>query len=135
MYEHRLKPPIPRRAFLLRMARHGGIAAATLTVSLFIGMIGYHGFEKLPWLDGFLNSAMLLGGMGPVDPLKTEAGKLFAGFYALYAGLVFITVASLLGAPLLHRLLHRFHWEEQEKGDEETATVSPRKSARKKSPR
>jgi hypothetical protein len=113
MYEHRLQAPISRRAFLRRMARHGGIAAATLAVSLLIGMAGYHTFEGLPWIDGFLNSAMLLGGMGPVDPLKTEAGKLFAGFYALYAGLVFITVASLLGAPLFHRLLHRFHWEEQ----------------------
>jgi len=131
MYEHRLQAPISRRAFLLRMARHGGIAAATLTVSLFIGMIGYHGFENLPWIDGFLNSAMLLGGMGPVDPLKTEAGKLFAGFYALYAGLVFITVASLLGAPLLHRLLHRFHWEEQEQDDGDAAGGPRRKSRTK----
>jgi hypothetical protein len=114
MFEHRSEPLIPRRAFLLRMARHGGIVVAVLAFSLLIGMTGYHSFEGLPWIDGFLNSAMLLGGMGPVDPLKTEGGKLFAGFYALYAGLVFITVASLLGAPVFHRLLHRFHWEEQE---------------------
>src|SRR4051812_46695670 len=114
MFEHRSEPLIPRRAFLLRMAQQGSIAAGVLTFSLLIGMIGYHAFEGLPWIDGFLNSAMLLGGMGPVDPLKTEGGKLFAGFYALYAGLVFITVASLLGAPVFHRLLHRFHWEEQE---------------------
>lgn len=117
MYEPRIQRPISRSAFLRRMARHGGIAAATLAVSLLIGMIGYHTFESMPWLDGFLNAAMLLGGMGPVGELKTAAGKLFAGFYALYAGLVFITVTSLLGAPLFHRLLHRFHWEEQEKED------------------
>jgi hypothetical protein len=116
MYEQRWERPIPRRAFLLRMARHGGIAAAVLAVSLLVGIVGYHAFERLSVIDGFLNSAMLLGGMGPVDPPKTNAGKLFAGFYALYAGLVFITLASLLGAPIFHRLLHRFHWEEQEKG-------------------
>jgi flagellar biosynthesis protein FliR len=98
------------------MARHGGIAAAVLAASLLLGMIGYHLFESLRWIDAFLNSAMLLGGMGPVDPPKTEAGKLFAGFYALYAGLVFITVASLVGAPVFHRLMHRFHWEEQGEG-------------------
>jgi hypothetical protein len=119
MYERRWERPIPRRAFLLRMARHGGIAAAVLAVSLAVGIIGYHAFERLPVIDGFLNSAMLLGGMGPVDPPKTAAGKLFAGFYALYAGLVFITLASLLGAPIFHRFLHRFHWQEQKNGEEE----------------
>jgi len=101
------------------MARHGGIAAGVLAVSLLVGIVGYHAFERLSVIDGFLNAAMLLGGMGPVDPPKTAAGKLFAGFYALYAGLVFITLASLLGAPIFHRLLHRFHWEEQEKQDQE----------------
>lgn len=119
MYEHRLQPPISRRAFLARMARHGGFAFAVLAVSLVVGIVGYHTFEKLPVIDGFLNSAMLLGGMGPVDPPKTTPGKLFAGFYALYAGLIVITVASVIGAPIFHRLLHRFHWEEQEKGDTE----------------
>jgi hypothetical protein len=118
MYEHRWERPIPRRAFLLRMARHGGIAAVVLSVSLVVGIVGYHAFERLSVVDGFLNSAMLLGGMGPVDPPKSVGGKIFAGFYALYAGLVFITLASLLGAPIFHRLLHRFHWEEQEKGDQ-----------------
>jgi hypothetical protein len=100
------------------MARHGGFAAGVLAVSLLVGIAGYHAFERLPVIDGFLNSAMLLGGMGPVDPPKTTAGKLFAGFYALYAGLIVITVASVIGAPIFHRFLHRFHWEEQEKGDQ-----------------
>jgi hypothetical protein len=119
MYERRWEPPITRRAFLARMARHGGFAAGVLAVSLAVGIVGYHAFERLSVVDGFLNSAMLLGGMGPVDPPKTTPGKLFAGIYALYAGLIVITVASLVGAPIFHRLLHRFHWEEQEKKDAE----------------
>jgi len=73
-------------------------------------MAGYAHWEKLAWRDAFLNSAMLLGGMGPVDSPKTDGGKLFAGAYALYCGLIFLVAAGLVFAPLLHRLLHRFHW-------------------------
>ena len=87
------------------------LAAATLA----IGMAIYHFVEGLGWPDSFLNSAMLLGGMGPVNPIRTEGGKLFAGFYALYSGLVFLIAAGILGAPVVHRLLHRFHWEVSEK--------------------
>src|SRR4051794_2841419 len=117
MYEHRAQPLISTRAFFIRLARHGAIAVGVLAFSLFLGMAGYHLFEKLSWLDAFLNSAMLLGGMGPVDPPKTAAGKLFAGSYALYAGLVFITVAAIVGTPLFHRILHHFHADaEDEKG-------------------
>lgn len=76
-----------------------------------IGMWGYEHFEHLPWRDAFLNSSMLLGGMGPVDPLKTPGGKVFAGFFALYAGVVFLFSAGLLIAPVAHRILHKFHWE------------------------
>lgn len=75
--------------------------------------MGYVSIEHLSWIDAFLNAAMLLGGMGPVDPPKTDAGKLFAGIYALYAGLVFVVTAAMIFAPLLHRLLHRFHWNEK----------------------
>ena len=109
MYESRSQPLISRRAFLLRLSRHGVVAMGLLAVSLAVGMVGYHLFEKLHWMDAFLNTAMLLGGMGPVDPPKTAAGKLFAGLYALYAGLVVITVAAILGTPIFHRVLHRFH--------------------------
>ena len=76
-------------------------------------MVGYHGFEHLSWLDSFVNAAMLLGGMGPVATLQTDAGKLFAGFYALYCGLVVIAVAGIVLAPVAHRVLHRFHLEER----------------------
>ena len=111
MYEPRHKPPLSRTLFLRRILGHLLIGLGVIGASLAIGMIGYAAFEDLPWIDAFLNAAMLLGGMGPVDLPHTEAGKLFAGFYALYAGLVLIVVAALLISPVIHRVLHRFHWE------------------------
>lgn len=112
MYESRQRPPLPHFRFLQRLAAHIAAALGLLLISLLLGMAGYGYFEHLPWRDGFLNSAMLLGGMGPVDAPKTDGGKLFAGIYALYAGLVFIVAASVVLAPLVHRLLHQFHWDE-----------------------
>jgi len=96
------------------MVMHACVALALIAISLLIGMMGYQHYEHMSWLDAFLNSAMLLGGMGPVktDGLS-EPGKLFAGFYALYAGLVFIVVMSIILAPIIHRVLHRFHWAEE----------------------
>jgi hypothetical protein len=96
-----------------RLLRHSAAALGLLAGSLLIGMIGYVAFERLSWIDAFLNASMLLGGMGPVHPPQTAAGKLFAGLYALYAGLVFIVTAAVLFAPILHRVLHRFHWDEK----------------------
>ncbi len=117
MYEHRATRPIPFRRFVRRLARHVLVASAIVAVSLALGMAGYAHFERLGWADAFLNSAMLLGGMGPVDPPRTLDGKLFAGAYALYCGLVFLVAAGVLFAPVLHRLLHRFHWiDEPERG-------------------
>ncbi len=109
MYERRHHPPISRARFTRRLLAHALAAAALLLVSLLIGMLGYAHYEGLGWRDGFLNAAMLLGGMGPVDMPRTDAGKMFAGVYALYAGLVFIAAAGLVAAPVLHRILHRFH--------------------------
>ena len=109
MYEHRSEPLLSRAKFLRRVFRHGVLAFAILAVSLLAGMAGYHLFERLPWLDAFLNSSMLLGGMGPVNDVVTPAGKLFAGLYALYSGLVIITVAGVLAATVVHRFQHRFH--------------------------
>jgi hypothetical protein len=88
------------------------MAAGVVGVSLGLGMWGYGHYEHLRWRDSFLNAAMLLGGMGPVNPPQTDGGKVFAGLYALYAGLVFIVTAGLLFAPVVHRVLHRFHWGE-----------------------
>jgi hypothetical protein len=114
MYEHRKQDVLPLPAFLRRMARHGGVALAILVGSLGMGTLGYHGFEGLPWLDALLNAAMLLGGMGPVNQLHTPAGKLFASFYALYSGAVFLVAAGILFAPLFHRWAHRFHLDDED---------------------
>jgi hypothetical protein len=113
MYEPKTRRPLARPVFVRRLALHTVIALALIAFSIAVGMAGYHGFEHLPWLDAFLNASMLLGGMGPVNPPVTDGGKLFAGFFALYAGLVFIVTAALLFTPLLHRLMHRFHWDDK----------------------
>jgi hypothetical protein len=94
------------------MLLHAGIALILLFLSLIIGMAGYEHYEQLSWRSAFLNAAMLLGGMGPVDAPVTNGGKLFAGVYALYAGLVFIIVAGLILAPIVHRIMHKFHWSQ-----------------------
>ena len=113
MFETRRQPPLSQSGFIRRLLRHMGVAMALLAVSLAGGMAGYVVFEKLSWVDAFLNASMLLGGMGPVNAPQTEAGKLFAGFYALYAGLVFIVTAALVLTPVLHRVIHRFHWDKK----------------------
>lgn len=112
MYEHKAQAPLPRTRFVRRILLHAAAAATLLLVSLALGMAGYGYFEHLPWRDAFLNAAMLLGGMGPVDAPRTDGGKLFAGLYALYAGLVFIVTAGLMFTPVLHRLIHKFHWDQ-----------------------
>ena len=112
MYEHRRSRPIPRALFVYRLLRHAAVASLVLAGSLIAGMGGYEYYEGLGWRDAFLNAAMLLGGMGPVEAPQTPGGKLFAGLYALYAGLVFLVVGGIVLAPVAHRLLHRFHWEE-----------------------
>ncbi len=93
------------------MLLHAAAALALMLVSLMLGMAGYQYFEQLPWRDAFLNAAMLMGGMGPVDAPRTDGGKLFAGLYALYAGLMLLVVAVLVVTPAVHRVMHRFHWE------------------------
>jgi hypothetical protein len=113
MYESRRQQPLTHGTFVQRLALHAACAVALVIGSLAIGMVGYHLLEHLSWIDAFLNSAMLLGGMGPVNPPTSDGGKLFAGLYALYAGLVFIVSAGLMFAPVLHRLMHRFHFDEK----------------------
>jgi hypothetical protein len=115
VFEHRSEPLLSHRAFFGRLARSALLGAALITVSLFAGMAGYHAFEQLAWIDAFLNAAMLLGGMGPVAIPQTEAGKLFAGIYALYCGLVVLIAAGIILAPVAHRILHRLHLEEAER--------------------
>lgn len=83
-------------------------------MSLLIGSVGYHHFGDLPWIDALLNAAMILTGMGPVDSMSSTAGKLFATFYALYSGIAFLTMMAVVLAPPIHRLLHKFHLDEDE---------------------
>lgn len=112
MYEHRSQPLLSRIEFVFRVLRHGLFAVFTLAIALGIGILGYHWFEGLPWIDATLNASMILGGMGPVNTLNTQAGKLFASGYALFSGVVFIGVMGVVLAPFAHRLIHRFHFEE-----------------------
>ena len=113
MFEHKHEPVLHRRAFLGRMARFAAAAFALVFGALGIGMTGYHCFEGLPWLDAYLNAAMILTGMGPVAPIQTAGGKVFAGLYALLSVLVVLSSASLLLGPIFHRIIHKFHLEGQ----------------------
>jgi NhaP-type Na+/H+ or K+/H+ antiporter len=120
MFERRHEPLVSRAAFFRRMTKYALLASGFIAVSLVIGMAGYHYIEGMPWIDAFVNSAMLMGGMGPVNELHTDAGKLFAGLYALYCGLVVIIAIGIVAAPLLHRILHHFHLEASiDKNEEE----------------
>ena len=111
IYEHYRQPVISRTAFFIRIAWHVAIALGIVLVSLGIGIVGYHWFEELSWIDSTVNAAMILGGMGPVNQIYTNAGKLFAAFYALFSGIIFLVAVAVLLAPLVHRFLHRFHIE------------------------
>ena len=108
-FEHFSRPLLPRAAFLRRLSLSALAGLVLILISLAIGMLGYHGIEHLSWMDSFLNASMLLGGMGPIWSPQTDAGKLFAGIYALYAGLAVLAIVGITFAPVVHRLLHRFH--------------------------
>jgi hypothetical protein len=112
MFEHRSKPLLPRPKYYWRLAQSVLAGAGLVAISLAAGMAGYHFFEDLPWLDAFTNASMILSGMGPLANPQTVGGKLFAGCYALYSGLVLILVAGVVFAPVVHRFLHKFHVEE-----------------------
>ena len=118
MYEKRSQRPLAALHFARRMVQHGAVVVVLAVLSLAIGMWGYEHYEDLPWRDSFLNAAMLLGGMGPVETPATPGGKLFAGLYALYAGLVLLVSVGLMLTPVVHRLMHRFHLEEVDDADE-----------------
>ena len=109
--ERRREPLASRRVFLRRIGRYTILSMAIISVSLGIGVLGYHFTEGLSWLDSLLNASMILGGMGPVDPVRTVAGKWFASFYALFSGMVLLVAVGVLIAPVFHRFLHRFHLE------------------------
>jgi hypothetical protein len=109
MYEHHKQPLASRKVFAQRLTRNGIIGLLLLAFSLGIGMLGYHFLENLSWIDSLLNAAMILGGMGPVNQIHTNAGKIFASFYAIYSGVVLLASVGVLVAPIFHRFLHHFH--------------------------
>jgi hypothetical protein len=124
MYERKHQKLLPRPLFYRRVASHALVACAFVVGSLAIGMLGYHAFEGLGFVDALLNASMILGGMGPVGELRTTAGKLFASFYALFSGIGFLVIAGVLFAPVIHRFFHKFHLElAEEDGDRGAAAA------------
>ncbi len=114
MFESKRQPLLSRRAFAGRMAKHLLVSGIVVGVALLIGILGYHFIAGFGWTDSLLNASMILGGMGPVGELQSDAGKLFASLYALFSGLVFIGISAILAAPIVHRVLHRFHLDESD---------------------
>lgn len=113
MFEHKKKPLLNQRLFYRRVLLHSSLSLLAIVLALGMGVIGYHLFGKLSWIDSLLNASMILGGMGPVNVLDSNAGKLFSSAYALFSGLFFIGISALLIAPFAHRLLHRFHLDDE----------------------
>ena len=111
MFEHHAEPLASPTLFAQRLVRFGLFSGGMILFSLSIGILGHHFFESLSWIDSLLNASMILGGMGPVNPLQTNAGKIFASFYALYSGIILLASVGVLATPIFHRLMHRFHLE------------------------
>jgi hypothetical protein len=114
-FEKRHQPLLPRNVYLRRLILTATISILLLTVWMLIGMTGYHVLAGLNWVDSFLNAAMIVGGMGPVDLLKSSAAKVFAGFYAIFSGVLFLSAFAIMAAPIFHRFLHKFHLEASER--------------------
>jgi phosphotransferase system glucose/maltose/N-acetylglucosamine-specific IIC component len=127
-FEHRKQPLVTRRSFVRRLLFAAVLSAVLLAIWTVIGMIGYHTFAGLGWVDAFLNSAMIVGGMGPVDVLNNQPAKIFAGFYAILSGVIFLSVFGLLFGPVFHRFMHRFHLDTDEREE------SQQRSTESKSP-
>lgn len=111
MFEHKSSPLLTRQAFIRRMSRCALLGAGISAATLMAGMSGYHFLEGMSWVDAFANASMILAGMGPLGSMNTQSGKIFAGFYALFCGLILVTVITILLAPIFHRALHKFHLE------------------------
>jgi len=112
IYEHRSQPMLNRKQFIIRLLKHGSVSLGLLLFSLLVGILGYRITEGFSWIDALLNASMILGGMGPVNPLSTNPGKIFASVYAIFSGVVFLAGASLIITPIAHRILHHLQLEE-----------------------
>lgn len=115
MYEARHQQLLPRHLFIRRLALNLFFSSLLILFSLLIGMCGYHYFEKLSWIDAYVNAAMILSGMGPIAKLETVGGKIFAGSYALFSGIIFLFAIAVMLGPLFHRLMHKFHIQDEQK--------------------
>ena len=115
MFERRHEQLLPQRKFLRRLVKFALISVGLIIISLVIGMAGYFSFEGLSWVDAFLNAAMLMGGMSQINSLQTDSGKIFAGIYALYCGMVLLIAVGIFAVPIVHRFLHHFHLEGERK--------------------
>jgi len=118
MFEHYQEPLKPRKEFVSRQIKYLVFALVILLLSIGIGTVGYHVFGNLKWIDSFLNASMILTGMGPVDKMETDGGKVFSALYALFSGVAFLTFVGVLFAPVYHRFLHKFHLDAGNKGDD-----------------
>ncbi len=114
-FEHHSKPILPRRKFFIRMLRYGVYSFILIGFSLGIGMIGYHYFNNLRWIDSLLNASMILTGMGPVDPMINDSAKWFASVYAIFSGVAFLSTVAVFLSPAVHRLLHKLHIDDGNK--------------------
>lgn len=118
MFEHRRDQLLPRRDFYLRLLGSFLLTLLIAGLSLAVGSVGYHVWGELGWLDAFHNASMILTGMGPVNPMTTSAGKLFASCYALYSGIAFLSMIAVITAPIAHRMLHKFHLADEDEEDD-----------------
>jgi hypothetical protein len=114
IFEHKSHRVASKQVYSQRLMLSGTLGFVTIAVALAIGMAGYMGFESMGIIDAFENASMILSGMGPVTQLQTDGGKIFAGFYALFSGLLLIAVAGLIFAPVFHRMLHKFHVDDND---------------------
>ena len=124
MFERREDKLLPFHRFSKRLAVYAGVSGTIVLLSLGAGMLGYHMFAGLSWIDSFLNASMILTGMGPVDQMTGAGAKLFAGFYALFSGVIFLGASAVFLSPVVHRALHSFHLDLDEEDDD----VTPRNS-------
>lgn len=113
-FEHNSEPLLSSQLYAKRIINHFSFGFVIILVSLLIGIAGYHFFEGIGWIDSLLNASMILGGMGPVTELKTDAGKIFASFYALFSGIIFLVTVGIIFAPIVHRFLHRLHLKKKQ---------------------
>jgi hypothetical protein len=112
MYEKKGQKLLPRPKFFRRMALSALLSSGIVAVALLAGILGYHSIASLGWIDALLNASMILTGMGPVDPMKTDSAKIFASAYALFSGVVFLSAVGVVVAPIFHRILHKFHMDD-----------------------